>query len=371
MDGYSDEEVLINVKEIESPIVLYTSGTTGRPKGAVRDPAKVNPLVFPLVMYDFNLSRDDILYTPCPLYHAAPSAFITFCLFIGATLIIGEKFDAVEALSQMDRHKATLGLMVPTHYNRLALTLREEFAKHDLTSLRGLISTGSNFAPSIKERIAGIFGDIIYDLYGGAEVGMSLLAKPADVAKRPESIGRPMSGVNVVLLDNEGNEVPAGKPGELHVKSRAIFDGYYGNKKATDDSTKRGFFTIGDVARRGDDGCYFICDRKSDMVVSGGVNIYPREIEDMLICHDSVQDAAVIGVPSDEWGEVVVAFVSLAEKKKVGAEEIRDYVGQRLAGYKKPKAVFFLPELPRNPQGKLLKKELKQRVEAGEFHLAV
>lgn len=366
---YTDEEIIINTKKVESPVVLYTSGTTGRPKGAVRDPNKVSPIVFPLMMYDFNLTRDDIFYTPCPLYHAAPTAFIPLCMFTGCAMVISEKFDSHEALNLMEKYKVTLALMVPTHYSRLSSLPQEEFSKYNL-NLRGLISTGSNFAPSLKIRISERFGDIIYDLYGGAEVGMTMLAKPEIVAKHPDSIGKPMTGTGILLLDESGEKVRSGEPGEIYVKSRAVFDGYYKNKNATDESTKRGYFSIGDVARKGEDGCYFLCDRVRDMIISGGVNIYPKEIEDVLITYKAVDDVAVIGAPSEEWGEIVVAFVSLIEGEKATAEEIQDFVGENLAGYKKPRAVFFMSELPRNPQGKLLKKDLRERLKAGEFPIS-
>lgn len=362
----TDEDVITSIKKIESPVVLYTSGTTGRPKGAVRDPAKVSPIIFPLMMYDFDLNRDDIFYTPCPLYHAAPTAFVPLCMFSGSTIVISEKFDALETLSILEKHKVTLALMVPTHYSRLSSIPVEDIRKYNL-SLRGLISTGSHFAPALKSRVSERFGDIIYDLYGGAEVGMTMLAKPEIVAKHPDSIGKPMSGASILLLDESGKKVRKGQPGEVYIKSRGAFDGYYKNKKETDEATKKGFFSIGDAARIGEDGCYFLCDRVRDMIISGGVNIYPKEIEDTLLTHNAVDDAAVVGAPSEEWGEIVIAFVKLAEGEKATAEEIQEFVGKNLAGYKKPKAVFFMSELPMNPQGKLLKKDLRERLKAGEF----
>ncbi len=359
----SDKHIYVNRDKIDSNIMMYTSGTTGRPKGASRNLKEVDSVVFLSIMEAFDFRHSDVHYSPCPLYHAAPTAYSTIILALGGTLVIGRRFDPHEFLKLVERHRITTVQLVPTLFNRLTRLTKEEVARHDLSSLRALISAAAYFPPTLKRRIMELFGDhLLYEMYGATEMGMTTTAKPKDNARHPDSIGKAMRGVEIKLLGEDGREVAVGEPGEIYVKTSYLIDGYYKNDEATGKSLREGYFTVGDVAKRDAEGYFYILDRKSDMVVSGGVNVYPVEVEEELMQHPAVYEAAVVGAPDEEWGEALIAFVVLRKGKKATGPEIIAWLGERLARYKKPKAIHFVDELPHNPQGKVLKRELRERL---------
>src|SRR5207248_2368522 len=217
---------------------------------------------------------------------------------------------------------------------------------------------------SLKQRAIEYFGPCLWEFYGATETGVNMVLRPEDQLRKPGSCGRALDGVDVRLLDESGADVPTGSPGEIWVRTSSLAE-YYNRREATAASMRDGFFSVGDIAYRDDEGYYYICDRKVDMIISGGVNIYPAEIEAALHAHPAVMDAAVIGVPDDEWGESVKAIVQLRSGMVPSADELAEVLASRLAGYKKPRSYDFVDELPRDAAGKLLKRKLREPYWAG------
>lgn len=344
--------------------LIYTSGTTGRPKGVLRGSKnRLNSLLG--YAYTFESTYDDIHLVAGPLYHAAPYAWAAFSLVLGNTVVIMPRFDAEEFLRLVQEHQVTTTWVVPTMLNRilnLPATLRNQY---DTSSLRVMTVGGESFPFPLKKRAVAFFGEEkIFEFFGATEISCVAYLRPEDQLRKPGSCGKPVMGSHIKLLDENKNEVPVGEVGVMYVKSPFLLDGYYKNPKATQENYHKGYFTVGDMARVDEDGYYYIVDRAVDMIISGGVNIYPAEIEEVLHNHPDVYDVAVIGVSDPEWGEKAVAQVVLQEGAKVGEEDMIDYVGQRLASYKKPKEVYFVTELPYTPSGKLLKRVLRDECKA-------
>jgi acyl-CoA synthetase (AMP-forming)/AMP-acid ligase II len=297
----------------------------------------------------------------CPLYHSAAPAFVSMVMSVGGCCVILPHFDPELALRTIERERITSALMVPTMYSRLVAVPPETLRRYDTSSLKWLMSGAAPLPTELARRVEDAFGPILYNFYGATETGTVTIALPGEHTARPGTIGRAIPGNDIKLFGPDGKEVPEGQVGELYVKNAMLMDGYFGNQKATDDATKQGMISVGDLAWRDADGYYYLADRKTDMVISGGVNIYPWEIEQRLHEHPAVFEAAVVGVPDAEWGESLAAYVVLRQGKSCEAEELREWVRQTLADYKRPRHVVFIESLPRNPTGKILKRELKQR----------
>ncbi|MCA9772756.1 MAG: AMP-binding protein [Myxococcales bacterium] len=346
----------------QARIMMYTSGTTGRPKGAIRstEDRGASEAFFRGVMRVAPLRHDDVHLTPCPLYHTAPWSFMGIYFTLGGTTLLMERFDPEEVLRLIERHRVTTCTMVPTMYQRIVDLPEEVKRGYDVSSIRALIATGSLLPVPLKERVIERFGEVLYDFYGATELGWVTVATPEDLRVHRNTLGRPFPGTEIRLLDDAGAEVPVGEVGEIYARNPFTFDGYYRDADATAAMVREGFHSVGDMAWRDHVGYYFMADRKSDLVVSGGVNIYPAEIEQTLVSHPKVAEAAVIGVPDPEWGESLQAFVVPKPGRSVDEARIIDYCAAHLAGYKKPKAVTFVDALPRNAQGKVLKRELRE-----------
>src|SRR5713226_4714623 len=341
--------------------MIYTSGTTGHPKGAWR-PNGVNIENVLQVISIFGLTQSDVHLMCGPGYHSAVSFFAALHQVLGATVVIQPKFEADGALDLIERHIVTTVFMAPTLLHRLVDA--QERRPRDLASLRALILGAAPCPQALKVRAEAVLGQVIWEFYGATETGINTVLRPEDQLRKPGSCGTAVPGQEIRLTDEEGVEVPAGQPGEFWVRNGWLAE-YYNRPDATGRSQRDGFFSVGDVAYRDGDGYYYICDRKVDMIISGGVNIYPAEVEAALYAHPAVRDAAVIGVPDDEWGESVKAVVELRPGAKVSEQELIDFCATRLASYKKPRSVAFVPELPRDLAGKMMKRELKERYWAG------
>jgi long-chain acyl-CoA synthetase len=338
--------------------VNYTSGTTGYPKGAYR-PAGVPVQDLLRVIQIFELSDGGIHLLAGPVYHSAPSFFSSIHLLMGATVVVQPKFDAVEALRLIDRHGVTNTFMAPTLLQRLCDVPGEVVTAFDTSSLRAIILGAAPCPYALKVRAEERFGRCLWEFYGSTETGIVTILRPEDQLRKPGSCGKVAPGQEIQLLDAAGNVVQDGVPGEIWTHSPWLAE-YYHKPEATARSMKDGFFTVGDIAYRDSEGYYYICDRKIDMIISGGANIYPAEIEAVLSAHPAILDVAVIGVPDDQWGEAVKAVVALRPGKSASAGELIAFCAERLADYKKPRSVDFVDELPRNPAGKLLKNKIRE-----------
>jgi acyl-CoA synthetase (AMP-forming)/AMP-acid ligase II len=343
--------------------LIYTSGTTGRPKGVLRGAKnRLNSLMG--YAFLFESTYDDVHLAAGPLYHAAPYGWAAFSLILGNTVVIMPRFDAEDFLRHVEKYRITTTFIVPTMVNRIVNLPSEVQKRYDLSSLRKITVAAEAFPFPLKEKAVAFFGEgKIFEFYGGTEISVVTILRPEDQLKRPGSCGRPAMGSEIRLLDENKHEVPVGEVGILYIKSPFLLDEYYRNPEATQAAYHEGYFTVGDMARRDEDGYYYIVDRAVDMIISGGVNIYPAEIEELLYRHPDVLDAAIIGVKDPDWGEKIVAYILPKPGSSLTAEEIVAFVERHLASYKKPREVLFVKELPYSPSGKLLKRVLKAQYE--------
>jgi len=343
------------------PSMIYTSGTTGNPKGAWR-PHGVNVANVLQVISIFELAQADVHLVCGPGYHSAVAFFSALHQVVGATLVLQPRFEAEDALDLIERHRVTTTFMAPTLLGRLVDA--QERRPRDTTSLRALILGAAPCPYALKVRAEKAFGQVLWEFYGATETGINTVLRPEDQLRKPGSCGTVVPGQTIRLVRDDGSEAPDGEPGELMVRNEWQAE-YYNKADATTRSLHDGFFTVGDIAYRDAEGYYFICDRRIDMIISGGVNIYPAEVEAVLHAHPAVLDAAVIGIPDEEWGESVKAVVQLRPGAVATAGELIAFCAERLAGYKKPRSVDFVDELPRDAAGKLLKRMLRDRYWAG------
>ena len=348
-------------QEESSSSIIYTSGTTGRPKGAFRDNRPRDMQLIMGVVSGFRITTDDRHIVTCPLYHSAPPVFAGLHTILGGSVYVMTKFDPEEFLRIVDEEKITSSFMVPTMLNRVANLPDDVKGKYDLSSMRNLVVGAAPFHITTKKAITALFpNECLFEFYGSTETGINTILLPEEQLRKPGSCGRAFEGNEIALLDEDRQPVKQGEVGELYAKNTMLIDGYFRNKEATEQSFYDDYMTVGDMAYMDEEGFYYIVDRKKDMVISGGVNIYPAEIEIVLNHHPKVMESAVIGVPDEEWGESLKAFVALKEGCDATAEEIIEYCLENLADYKKPRIVEFIDAIPRNPTGKILKKKLRE-----------
>ncbi|HUZ87080.1 MAG TPA: AMP-binding protein [Candidatus Baltobacterales bacterium] len=343
------------------PSMIYTSGTTGHPKGAWR-PHGVNIENVLQIISIFELNQSDVHLTCGPGYHSAVSFFSALHSLLGSTVVLQSKFEAAGALDLIEHHRVTTTFMAPTLLQRLVD--EQERRPRDLSSLRALLLGAAPCPYVLKQRAESVLGRVLWEFYGATETGINTVLRPQDQLRKPGSCGTAVPGQEIKLVGGDGSEVAVGEPGELMVRNSWLAE-YYHRPDATGRSLHDGFFSVGDIAYRDSEGYYFICDRQIDMVISGGINIYPAEVEAVLHAHPAVMDAAVIGVPDDQWGESVKAVVQLRAGTTASAEDLIMFCGERLAGYKKPRSVDFVEDMPRDAAGKLLKRQIRDRYWAG------
>ena len=330
-------------------VVIYTSGTTGKPKGAVRTfPKDTMRAAFRFVNAT-PLRHDDVHVVACPLYHSTAFGFTTLATLLGNTLVILDEFEPRAFLDAVVRHRATTTALVPTMLHRI---LDVPFRR---TPLRVVFAGGAPLPAPLALAFMDAYGDVLHEFYGATETGLVTLATPADLRAAPGTIGRALPGNDIRLLD------PKDGIGELFVKNDLLVAGYNHDDEATRASMRDGYFSVGDLARRDREGRYFLEGRKRDMIISGGVNVYPAEVEATLEAHPDVVEVAVVGVPDQEWGEKVCAFVVVRPDAPREADALRAFAKARLSGPKVPRGWIFVDQLPRNPTGKVLKRELRER----------
>jgi acyl-CoA synthetase (AMP-forming)/AMP-acid ligase II len=347
--------------------MIYTSGTTGKPKGAVRH--ALDPEAFAAFVTLIGFRPDDIYLTSGPLYHSGPGAFASIGLLFGQTIVVQRKFDAEDWLRLLEKYKVTSSFSAPALVRMICALPPEVKAKYDRSTMRIMIANAAPWSFALKQQYVADFPpESLWELYGSTELGFDCLLKPEDQMRKPGSCGQPAPGVEIVLFDADGNVVTGtgpDHPGEVYIRSKGVFDEYYKQQDSYDASSRGDFHTVGDIAYWDDEGFLYICDRKNDMIISGGMNIYPAEIEAALEQHPAIYDVAVFGIPSDEWGEAVHATVVLAPGTTLSADDIKAFGKQHLAGYKVPRSVDFVDELPRTGSGKILKRQLRAPFWAG------
>jgi len=323
-------------------VIVYTSGTTGKPKGANRAWRKTGFESVADMILSVGMTADDRHLVVCPLYHSAAPAFVAIMMSLGATCVLMNHFDPEGALDIIQRERITCSLMVPTMLIRMSNLPRATSAKYDTSSLRWIMSAAAPLTTEAARRFMELFGPVLWNFYGATETGLVTLAGPHDHVRRPGTIGRALRGNDIRLLDEAGHAVPPGDVGELYTRNTTLMSGYHNNDDATTSAQREGFYSVGDMGRVDVDGYYYLESRKHDMVISGGVNIYPREIEDHLHTHPAILEAAVVGVPDPEWGETLRAYVVLRDGQSVSEIEVIDYCRRALADFKRPRKVVFL-----------------------------
>jgi fatty-acyl-CoA synthase/long-chain acyl-CoA synthetase len=345
----------------DAATMIYTSGTTGQPKGAVRrgigNPAQVRGLVEAL-----GYRPDDVYLTTGPLYHSGPGGFLGIAHALGQTVVLQRRFDAEDWLRLVDRYGASSTFSAPAPI-RLVCHLPEEVkARYDRSSMRIMIANAAPWSLALKEAYLRDFPpDSLWEVYGSTELGVNSILRPEDQLRKPGSCGRPAPGVEIVLIGDDGAPVTKpNEPGELFVRSASVFDTYHKAQEKYESERRGELHTVGDVAYFDEEGFYYICDRKKDMIISGGMNIYPAEIEAALERHRDVFDVAVFGIPSDEWGESVHAVVVVRPGATLTEQQITAFAREKLASYKIPRSISFARELPRTGSGKILKRVLRE-----------
>ena len=359
LDGASEDEP--PPIEIESRTMIYTSGTTGHPKGAVRT-GQGNPDQLAGMIGVLGYEPDDVYLTTGPLYHSGPGGFMGIAFLIGHTVVLQRKFDPEDWLRLVERYKVTSTFSAPTPIRRICSLEAETKARYDTSSMRVMVANAAPWPYPLKQAYLSDFPqDSLFEVYGSTELGVNMILEPPDQLRKPGSCGKPAPLVEVKLLDDDGNEVTGvGEPGEVFVRSPSVFTTYHKAQDKYEEDTRGDFHTVGDVAYRDEEGFYFICDRKKDMIISGGVNIYPAEIEAALEHHPKIYEAAVFGVPSEEWGESVHATVVAVPGETLGDDEVSAFAREHLASYKVPRSYDFIDELPKTGSGKILKRQLRE-----------
>lgn len=349
-------------------VMAYTSGTTGRPKGVAigADDFRRRADGVAAGGERWGLSPDDVHLAVGPLYHSGPAYWAHMHLALGATVVVMVRWDAEEALAVIERDRVTSTHMVPANFQRILALPGATRDRYDLSSLKLVLHAAAPCPVPLKRAFMDFVGaDKVWEYYGASEGGGTVIS-PADWLEHPGSVGKPFPGNEFVILDDDGNTVPVGEVGTVWVKPAASSFEYHNDEAKTAASHRNGFFTVGDAGCLDADGYLFLADRKSDMVITGGVNVYPREIEECLLEHDEVVDCAVLGLPDDEWGEVLYALVQRTPGSTLDEDGVVTYVREHLADYKRPRIVEFVDELPRDPNGKVRKPKLREAYLARE-----
>jgi len=346
----------------------YTSGTTGRPKGVRRrlsglDPDDLSALTTGFIgMFGVQPHDGHVHVCGSPLYHTAVLRFAACAMTMGHLLVLMDHWDPEEMLRLIEEHRGTYSHMVPTQFHRLLALPEEVKARYDVSSLRNVIHAAAPCPVDVKQRMLAWWGPVIYEYYAATEGGGTLVTPEQWLAK-PGTVGLPWAISEIRVVDDGGEDCPPDTPGTVYMRMHTGDFEYFKDREKTEENRLEGFFTVGDIGYLDEDGYLFLCDRKSDMIISGGVNIYPAEIENVLLTHPKVGDAAVFGIPHDDWGEEVKAVIEPATGVAPGddlAAELTAFCAERLAKFKVPRSFDWIDEMPRDPNGKLYKRTLKE-----------
>jgi acyl-CoA synthetase (AMP-forming)/AMP-acid ligase II len=353
VSGHSDEDHAPPARAGRQ--IILTSGTTGMPKGAQRpQPKSIEPVAAILEQIPYRAGDSWLL--AAPVFHAWGFLNWVLSTALSGTAVMRRRFDAEGTLDWIARYRCENLVVVPVMLQRMVDLGPEVIDRYDLSSLRCIAVSGSALPGDLAGRAMDLFGDVVYNLYGSTEVAIATVAGPDDLRKAPGTAGRPTRWTNLRIIDDAGKQVPQGTVGRVFVGSALSFSGYTGGD---DKERVDGLLSSGDVGHLDEAGRLFIDGRDDDMIITGGENVFPREIEDLLADHDAVAEACVIGAPDEKWGQSLKAFVVLRSGKTLDVQGVKDYVKEHLAGYKVPREVVFLDQLPRNATGKILKRELR------------
>jgi long-chain acyl-CoA synthetase len=365
LDASEPAPGLAETAEEDTAVILYTSGTTGKPKGAE--------------LTHFNLSRNadiasrttceiaegDVVLGALPLFHSfGQTVGMNASLLVGATLTLVPKFDPADTLETIQRDKVTHFYGVPTMYGAvLHHPGREDY---DTSSLRTCVTGGASMPVEVLRGFEEALGCVVLEGYGLSETSPVASSNHPGMERKPGSIGTPLEEVEMKVFDEDDNEVAQGEIGEIVIRGHNVMKGYWQRPDATAEAMRNGWFHTGDMAKVDEEGYFFIVDRKKDLIIRGGYNVYPREVEEVLYEHPKIREAAVVGIPHDEWGEEIGAAVVCRDGEELEPGEVSEYVKERIAAYKYPRVVWFLEELPKGPTGKILKREIETPAEAAQ-----
>jgi fatty-acyl-CoA synthase/long-chain acyl-CoA synthetase len=340
--------------------MIYTSGTTGKPKGAVRR-ANVNASSGAALLGMIGYTADDVYITTGPLYHSGPGGFAGIAHALGNTVVVQHKFDPEDWLRLVQTYGVTTTFTAPTPIRMVCTLPASVKDRYDRSRMKRLIANAAPWTMALKKMYLADFPpESLWEVYGSTELGVDTVLRPEDHLRKPGSCGQAAPGIEIKLFDDDGKEVTEPyERGELYVRSATVFDAYYKAEEKYDAATRGDFHTVGDIAYRDEDGYYYIADRKNDMIISGGMNIYPAEIEAALDASPDVYEVAVFGIPNEEWGESVHATVVPA-REGVTEQDVMSFAREHLAGYKVPRSVSFVDELPKTGSGKVLKRQLRE-----------
>jgi long-chain acyl-CoA synthetase len=341
----------------DTAVILYTSGTTGKPKGAELTHANLSRNA-EVAAGLAGSTEEDVLLGALPLFHSfGQTCGLNASIKAGSCLSMIPRFDPGKALEIIQRDKVTIFQGVPTMYT--AMLNHDDREDYDTSSLRACMSGGSAMPVEVMRGFEDAFGCKVLEGYGLSETSPVASFNHIDRERKPGSIGTPIEGVEMKVVDEDGNEVDQGEVGEIVIKGHNVMKGYWNREDATDETIKDGWFHSGDMGKIDEDGYFFIVDRKKEMIIRGGYNVYPREIEEVMYEHPAVAEVAVVGVPDDNMGEEVGAAVALKKGQDVSEDELRDFVKKEVANYKYPRRIWFVDELPKGPTGKILKREIE------------
>jgi long-chain acyl-CoA synthetase len=362
-DWLADNEPWAQSPEAAPVSIIYTSGTTGRPKGVVRAPATdaQREATQGLLGEIFQLAPGERTVIPAPMYHTAPNVYALSAAIRGMDMTIMTRFDGEEFLRIVADHRVTVAQMVPTMFVRLLALPEQARSRYDISSLRWIVHAAAPCPPEVKRAMIEWLGPIVVEYYGGTETGPVVFCTSEEWLAHPGTVGRPIERAVVKVLDSDGKELPTGESGEVYMWLDVWPDfTYAGDEEKRREVERDGLISCGDIGYLDADGYLYLNDRRSDMVISGGVNIYPAEIEACLLSLHGVRDCAVFGIPDDEFGEALAAHVELLDGARLSPDAVKDHVRARLAAYKTPRVVELTDSLPREDSGKIFKRRLRE-----------